>query len=218
MTKFGVLGTGNVGKTIGAKLISLGHEVMMGSRTSNNEKAAEWVAENGTKASQGTFADAAAFGEILFNCTKGMLSIEILNSAGKENLKNKILIDVTNPLDFTHGFPPTLTVCNDNSLGEQIQETFPETLVVKALNTMTCSVMVHPQLVNQGDHDLFICGNDQEAKTKVNEILMSFGWNVSNIHDLGDITCARGTEQYLPLWVRLMSKLGTANFQIKLVQ
>lgn len=218
MTKFGVLGTGNVGKTIGAKLISLGHKVMMGSRTNNNEKAAEWVAAHGDKASQGTFADAAAFGEVLFNCTKGMLSIEILNSAGKENLKNKILIDVTNPLDFTHGFPPTLTVCNDSSLGEQIQESFPETMVVKALNTMTCTIMVNPQLANNGDHDVFICGNEKDAKNKVAEILMGFGWNHSNIHDLGDITCARGTEQYLPLWVRLMSKLGTANFQIKLVQ
>lgn len=218
MTKIAVLGTGMVGKVMGSKLLSLGHEVRMGSRTADNEKAAAWVAENGSAASQGTFADAAGFGEIIFNCTKGMHTLDILTSAGTENMAGKVLIDVTNPLDFTHGFPPTLTVCNDNSLGEQIQAAFPETRVVKALNTMNCEIMVNPDMVNAGEHDVFICGNDAEAKDVVIHLLQSFGWKSEHIWDLGDITQSRGTEQLLPLWVRLMGKVGSANFQFQVVR
>jgi 8-hydroxy-5-deazaflavin:NADPH oxidoreductase len=218
MTKIAVLGTGMVGKAIGTKLIELGHEVMMGSRTQDNEKAREWKLRHHELASHGTFADAAAFGEIVFNCTKGMLTLEILASAGADNLAGKILVDVTNPLDFTRGFPPTLTVCNDNSLGEEIQKHFPETKVVKALNTMNCEIMVNPSLVNGGDHDVFICGNDSEAKATTSELLISFGWDTGHIVDLGDITNSRGTEQILPLWVRVMGTVGTPMFQFKIVK
>ncbi len=136
--KIGVLGTGMVGEAIGTKLIQLGHEVKMGSRTANNEKAAAWVKQNGEKATQGTFADAAAFGEMLFNCTSGGASLEALKMAGAENLNGKVLIDIANPLDFSRGMPPSLLVCNTDSLGEQIQRAFPEAKVVKSLNTMNC--------------------------------------------------------------------------------
>lgn len=216
--EIGILGTGAVGRTIGTKLISLGHSVTMGSRTSDNEKAAEWVHQNGPNALQGTFADAAAFGNIIFNCTKGMITLDILKMAGAENLRNKILVDITNPLDFTKGFPPTLTVCNDDSLGEQIQRAFPDTLVVKALNTMNCNIMVDPMIVNDGDHNVFICGNDAGAKNTVTDLLRSFGWLDDNIIDLGDISNSRGTEQVLPLWVRLMGVVGNAMFQFKVVK
>lgn len=216
--KIGVLGTGVVGNTIGSKLTQLGHQVMMGSRTANNEKAAAWVKTAGANAAQGTFADAATFGEIMFNCTSGGATLDVMKLAGTDNMKGKILIDIANPLDFSKGMPPTLSVVNDNSLGEEIQKALPETKVVKTLNTLNCQLMVNPNLVNSGDHHIFICGNDANAKTQVRNLLNSFDWQNENIIDLGDITNARGTEQVLPIWIRLMGSLGTAMFQFKVVK
>ncbi len=188
----------------------------MGSRTANNAKAAEWVKANGAKASQGTFADAAASGEIVFNCTAGAASLEALKSASAKNLKGKVLIDIANPLDFSKGMPPALTVCNTDSLGEQIQRAFPDAKVVKTLNTMNCNLMVNPSLV-PGDHDVFICGNDAGAKAKVADILKNgFGWK--SVIDLGDITGARGTEMILPIWLRLMGTLQTTSFNFKIAR
>jgi len=215
--KIAVLGTGVVGDAIGTKLVQCGHEVKMGSRTATNEKAAAWVKKNGIHASQGTFADAASFGEIVFNCTHGGASLEALNLASKNNLKNKILIDIANALDFSKGMPPSLVVCNTDSLGEQIQRTFPDTKVIKTLNTMNCNLMVNPGLVSNGDHDIFICGNDAEAKATVTKILRDwFGWK--SIIDLGDITNARATEMLLPIWVRLFGKFQSPNFNFKIVR
>ncbi len=211
----GILGTGMVGKAIGTKLVHLNHEVKMGSRTANNEKAAEWVKANGAHASQGTFSDAAAFGEILFNCTSGMASLDALRSTGEKNLNGKILVDVANPLDFSKGIPPSLSVCNTDSLAEQIQRTFPNAKVVKALNTMNCNLMVNPSLI-PGEHDVFLCGNDAGAKTKVKELLKSFGWKMPI--DLGDLTGARGMEMILPLWLRLMGAYQSPNFNYKIVR
>lgn len=214
--KIGVLGTGKVGETIGTKLIELGHEVKMGSRTANNGKAAAWVKQSGVKAAQGTFAAAAAFGEVLFNCTSGGASIEALNLTSAENLKGKVLIDIANPLDFSRGMPPSLLVCNTDSLGEQIQRAFPEVKVVKSLNTMNCNLMVNPGLLKE-DHLVFVSGNDAEAKATVTMILKDwFGWK--SVIDLGDITTARGVEMVLPLWVSLMGTLQTPVFNFKLVK
>jgi predicted dinucleotide-binding enzyme len=214
--KIGVLGTGMVGEAIGAKLIQLGHEVKMGSRTANNEKAAAWVKQSGAKAAQGTFADAAVFGEVLFNCTSGGASLEALGQAGAENLKGKVLIDVANPLDFSRGMPPSLLVCNTDSLGEQIQRAFPEVKVVKSLNTMNCNLMVNPGLLKE-DHLVFVSGNDAAAKATVTMILKEwFGWK--SVIDLGDITTARGTEMLLPIWIRLMGALQTPMFNFKIVR
>ncbi len=217
MSKIAVLGTGTVGNTIGTKLIELGHSVMMGSRTADNEKAKVFVEKHNGKASAGTFADAAAFGEIIFNCTSGAGTIEALKLAGENNLNEKIIIDISNPLDFSKGMPPSLSVVNINSLGEEIQKIFPGTKVVKALNTMWCGIMVNPGMVNNGDHHTFICGNDTSAKEKTKEILESFGWNEKNILDLGDITMARGTEMYLPLWLRIYGATKSGAFNIKIV-
>ncbi len=212
----GIFGTGMVGQTIGSKLIQVGHKVRMGSRTAENEKAAQWVAANGPRASYGTFADAAAFGEILFNCTAGAASLQALEMAGAANIKGKILIDVANPLDFSHGVPPSLAVCNTDSLGEQIQRAFPETRVVKTLNTVNCNVMVNPALV-PGAHDMLLCGNDPEAKAVVMRILREwFGWE--SVLDLGDISAARALEMVLPLWVRLWAILQTPIFGFKVVR
>jgi len=209
----GILGTGVVGQTIGARLTQLGHDVMLGSRSATNEKAAKWVSENAPRATQGTFADAAQFGEIVFNCTSGQISLEALRAAGARNLTGKTLADVSNPLDFSKGFPPTLTVCNTDSVAEQIQSAFPEAKVVKTLNTMTAAVMVNPGLV-PGEHDVFVSGNDAEAKAQMTDLLRSFGWR--NIIDLGDISTARGPEMVLPLWLRLMGafKSPIMNFHV----
>ena len=214
--KIAVFGTGMVGTTIASKLVELGHEVKMGSRTANNEKAAAWVSEAGERASQGTFADAAGFGELLFNCTAGAGSLEALRAAGAANLDGKILIDIANPLDFSKGMPPTLSVFGDDSLGEQIQRELPNVKVVKALNTINCYIMVDPSRV-PGEHDVFVSGNDAEAKQKVTEILRGwFGWK--SVIDLGDISTARGTEAYLMLWVRLWGTLETPDFNMKIVR
>ncbi len=214
--KIAVLGSGVVGQTIGSKLVELGHDVKMGSRTATNEKAAEWVAKAGTRASHGTFADAAKFGEIVFNCTGGMVALDALRMAGAQNLAGKILIDISNPLDFSKGFPPTLSVCNDDSVGEQIQREFPDAKVVKTLNTVNAILMVNPSIL-PGEHDLFMSGNDADAKAMVRKILTEwFGWKI--VIDLGDITTARGTEQLLPIWVRLMGLFKSPQFNFHIVR
>ena len=212
--RIGVLGTGVVGTAIASKLVALGHEVRMGARSATNEKAAGWVQRAGGRASQGTFADAAMHGEIVFNCTAGAAALDALKAAGSGNLAGKVLIDVTNPLDFSKGMPPTLFVSGDDSLGERIQRAFPEARVVKSLNTMNAELMVNPGRV-KGDHDVFLSGNDAAAKARVSEILRSFGWK--SILDLGDLTTARAVEAYVLLWVRLWGALKTADFNIKVV-
>lgn len=211
--RIGVLGTGAVGRAIATRMLQLGHEVTMGSRNAASEPLGEWLAEAGEEANGGTFAEAAAAAELLFNCTAGTASLAALESAGAENLAGKTMVDVANPLDFSDGFPPTLSVCNDTSLAEQIQAAFPETHVVKSLNTVNASVMVDPGRV-RGDHAIFVCGDDEGAKAQVRALLEAIGWPPESILDLGDLSAARGTEMYLPLWLRLFGKLGTADFNI----
>jgi predicted dinucleotide-binding enzyme len=212
----GILGTGMVGQTIGLRLVDLGHNVKMGSRTADNANARAWMRAAGESASQGTFDQAAAFGEILFNCTSGKGTLSAVESIKTVNLNNKVLVDVANPLDFSRGMPPVLTVCNYDSLGEQIQHERPLLRVVKALNTMNVDVMVHPERV-PGQHDVFICGNDKDAKSLVTMILIEwFGWET--VIDLGDITNSRGMEMSLLLWISLQRKLGTNIFNFKIVK
>jgi len=190
----------------------------MGSRTANSDGAQAWFEAVGGNGQIGTFAEAAAFGEIVFDCTNGANSLAALHLAGAENLADKILIQVSNPLDFSKGMPPSLTVCNSDSLGEQTQREFPDVRVVKALNTVNCEVMIDPARI-PGDHALPICGNDAEAKKEVAAKLSEwFGWKPTNIVDLGDITGARGTEMYLPLWLRLWGAVGTPVFNIQLAR
>ncbi len=212
----GILGTGMVGQTIGTKLVELGHPVSLGSRSATNQKAEEWVKKAGSSASHGTFADAAHFGEIVFNCTNGLGALDAMRMAKSDNLAGKTVIDVSNPLDFSHGFPPTLSVCNTDSLGEQIQREFPRAKVVKTLNTVSCQLMVNPSLV-PGVHDLFLSGNDQDAKETVRTIVTDwFGWK--SVIDLGDISTARGTEQLLPIWIRLMGLWKSPQFNFHIVR
>ncbi|MEX2107004.1 MAG: NAD(P)-binding domain-containing protein [Solirubrobacterales bacterium] len=215
--RIGVLGTGAVGRAIATRLLQLGHEVTMGSRSAEGEALTEWVAGAGEGAKDGTFAEAAASAELVFNCTSGTASLVALEAAGAENLAGKTLVDVANPLDFSQGMPPTLSVCNDDSLAERIQAAFPETRVVKALNTVNSEVMVNPGRI-RGDHSIFVCGGDDAAKAQVTALLEAIGWPRDSIVDLGDLTAARGTEMYLALWLRLYGALGTADFNIAIAR
>ncbi|WP_347107897.1 NAD(P)-binding domain-containing protein [Paenarthrobacter sp. S56] len=200
--KIAVLGTGRVGHTLAGKLVSLGHEVTMGSRVTGNPVGMEWADQAGGLAHSGSFAEAAAASELIVNATPGTVSLAALAEAGADNVDGKILVDVSNPLDSSHGFPPTLTVCNTDSIAETIQRTYPNARVVKALNTMTAPVMVDPGRL-PGPHDLFMAGNDSAAKATVSGLLQEFGWALEHIRDLGPLDAARGMEMWLPLWLRI---------------
>ena len=225
--RFGILGTGVVGKTIAARLDGLGHEVMVGTRDPKetmsriepdaygNPPFGTWQEEH-PEVQLGTFGEAAAHGEMVLNATAGVVSLEVLEQAGEDNLGGKILMDIANPLDFSKGMPPTLSVSNTDSLGEQIQRRFPEAKVVKTLHTMNAYLMVDPAQLAATDHTVFVGGDDGEAKAEVSELLRSFGW--TDILDLGDITTSRGTEMLLPIWVRLFGVLQKPIFNFKIVR
>lgn len=225
--KIGVFGTGVVGQVIAEKLDSLGHEVMLGTRDTKQSLAREgtdnygrpvlkeWMAAH-PKVKLGTFAEAAAHGQMLVNATSGFGAMEALKLAGEKDLGAKTMLDISNPLDFSKGFPPSLTVCNTDSLGEQLQRAFPQLKVVKGLNTLTSFLMVAPRML-PGQHHIFLCGNDAGAKAEVRKLLSSFGWADQEMIDLGDITNARGTEQLLPIWVRLYGTFQNPLFNFSIV-
>jgi predicted dinucleotide-binding enzyme len=225
--KIAVLGTGMVGQALAGRLSDLGHDVTVGTRdvdatlaktapdTMGNPPYAVWAAAH-PQARLATFADAATGAELLVNATSGDVSIAALEAAGADNLAGKVLIDIANPLDFSAGFPPSLFVKDTDSLGEQIQAAFPKLKVVKALNTLTAALMVNPRALADGDHSVFVSGNDSDAKKTVIGLLGSFGH--TDVVDLGDITTARGTEMVLPLWLRLMGALNTPMFNLKVVR
>lgn len=212
--KIGILGTGTVGQTIAGALHRRGHDVRMGARDASNPKSVGWAAKAGERASSGTFADAAAHGELVFNCTAGGVSLAALRLAGAEHLAGKVLVDLANALDFTGG-APRLSVCNTDSLAEQIQREFPRARVVKTLNTVNSDLMVDPSRV-PGEHDVFVAGNDPDAKAIVTSLLREdFGWAV--VRDLGDLTAARALEMQVLLWLRLYDALGTSDFNVHVV-
>jgi 8-hydroxy-5-deazaflavin:NADPH oxidoreductase len=229
--KISIIGTGTVGQAIASKLIELGYDVMLGTRNvqeklSNNEKDAygnppfsEWNKSN-ARVKLGSFEEAASFGKLVVNATHGGSSIAALRLAGSKNLAGKILIDISNPLDFSKGMPPSLLpgLHNTNSLGEEIQKTFPEVKVVKTLNTMWCGLMVKPDMMGKGDHLNYISGNDPDAKTEVKKLLNQFGWKDENIIDLGDISGARATESLMHIWLRVMGVIQTVAFNFRLVR
>jgi predicted dinucleotide-binding enzyme len=227
LMKIAVLGTGPVGRTLAARFAALGHEVVIGTRDVTGTLArtepdawgspafSAWVAAH-PAVGLGSFAEAAAQGELVVNATNGGASLAALTLAGADNLSGKVLVDVSNPLDFSHGMPPTLLVKDTDSLGEQIQRAFPDTRVVKTLNTMTADLQADPGQLAGGDHSVFVSGDDAEAKKQVTDFLESLGH--TDVIDLGDITTARGTEMFLPLWLRLWGALGTGIFNIKVVR
>jgi predicted dinucleotide-binding enzyme len=213
--KIGVLGTGDVGKALGKGFITLGHEVMIGSRSATNEKALAWVKEMGPKASAGTFADTATFGEIVVLATLGNANEEVLSTAGPEKLRGKVVIDATNPLDFSGGIPPKLAITGNDSGGERVQKLLPGAHVVKAFNTVGNVFMFRPEFPG-GPPDMFIAGNDEDAKKKVTGILKDFGWGA--VHDLGGIETSRYLEAMCMVWVLSAIRGGTWNQAFKLLR
>ncbi len=229
--KISIIGTGSVGQTLASALSDLGHEVVIGTRNVSEKLSAtekdgygnppfiEWHNLNpGVKLE--TFTKSAAFGELIINASNGASSVEALKLAGADNLAGKILIDIANPLDFSKGMPPSLLpgLNNTYSLGEEIQKTFPDTKVVKTLNTMWCGLMVNPSIIGNGNHVNYICGNDADAKNNVKKLLNQFGWKQENIIDLGDITGARASESVLHIWLRLWGVLPHGPFNFNLVR
>jgi 8-hydroxy-5-deazaflavin:NADPH oxidoreductase len=226
--KIGVFGTGVVGQTIAAKLAGLGHDVMIGTRDVQGTLAKtakdgfgrppfkDWQREN-PAVKLGTHAQAASHGELLVNATNGQGSLDALKAANIADLNGKVLMDIANPLDFSKGMPPSLFVSNTDSLGETIQRAFPALNVVKTLNTMNAYLMVAPGLLPEPTN-VFLSGNDAAAKDQVKEVLRSFGWADADMIDLGDLTTARGTEQLLPIWVRLYGALQNPLFNFRIVQ
>ena len=225
--RFGILGTGIVGKTFAARLDELGHDVVIGTRAPaetlsrtepdayGNPPFSAWEQEH-SEVKLRTFGEAAAHSEMIVNATAGVASLDALELAGEANLNGKVLIDIANALDFSQGMPPTLSVSNTDSLGERIQRRFPEVKVVKTLNTMNAYLMVDPAQLAGAEHTVFVSGDDAEAKATVTELLRSFGW--ADIIDLGDISTARGAEMLLPIWLRLLGALQNPIFNFKIVR
>jgi hypothetical protein len=229
--KISIIGTGTVGQALAVRLSELGYDVMIGTRnvkeklsaieedTYGNPPFSVWHKSN-TGVKLGTFEEAAASGDIVINATHGGNSIAALKLAGSKNLAGKILVDIANPLDFSRGMPPSLLpgLHNTNSLGEEIQKTFPEAKVVKTLNTMWCGLMVNPGMIGNGDHINYLSGNDAGAKAEVKRLLEQFGWKDENLLDLGDITGARATESLLAIWLRVMGVIQTGVFNFRLIR
>lgn len=209
--RVGIIGTGTVGRTLASKLISLGHEVTLGSRSKENVAALAWADQAGPYGHSGTFTEAAAFGELVVNATSGVVALRALRLAGAPALAGKVLIDVSNPLVFSPLGEVSLEPVGTDSIGEQIQREFSLTRVVKALNTVNCEVMVDPGRV-PGEHNLFVAGDDPVAKAVVVALLTEFGWPEGSVLDLGDITASRALEMLMPFWLKLVGHFGHADF------
>ncbi len=212
--KIGILGTGDVGQALGSGFVSLGHEVKMGSRDTGNEKARAWVAKTGQRASAATFAEAAAFADLAVLATLWSGTENALRLAGARNLAGKVVIDATNPLLFTPNAPPSLALGHTDSGGEQVQRWLPESRVVKCFNIVGHAHMVHPDLPG-GPPDMFLCGNDADARKTVTAICQEFGWAVI---DIGGIEGARLLEPICILWVLYGIRTNSWNHAFKLLR
>jgi len=225
----GIIGSGFVAQTLGEQLLTVGQQVMISARDPDVPKdlgergvlpaADAWATaqyDQGRPAAAGTFAEAATFGELLINATAGTGSLAAFGAVDEGDVDGKILVDLCNPLDFSRGMPPRLSVCNDDSIAEQLQAAHPGARVVKALNTVTVAVMVDPGQLGE-ETDLFVAGNDPDARKWVADTVLTdwLGW--TRIVDLGDLTAARGLEMYLPLWLRLWGATGTPLLNVRLV-
>lgn len=222
--KIGIIGSGVVGQTLGTRLVGLGHDVVIGTRDPKklDEKKnmagslREWLASTEGRGRVGTFAEAAAHGELLVSALHGQNTIDALRAAGADKVGPKVLIEIGNELDFSKGRPPRALASQDNCLGERVQAAFPNLRVVKSLNTVNAFVMVDPRSLKGGDHTIFVSGNDAAAKAEVTKLLQSFGW--SDVLDLGDISSARGPEMFMAMWLRLWGATGTGTVNIKVVR
>lgn len=213
--KVAVLGTGTVGVALATRLVEVGHEVRMGSRTPDNAAAAGWATQH--RGGHGTFAEVAGWGELLVNATSGLVSLAAFSTVTVGDLTGKVVLDVSNPLDFSGGFPPEVRLDGDRSVAEQLQQAYPAARVVKALNTLNADLMGHPERLSEPTN-LFLAGDDARAKVTVAELLHRFGWSPESVIDLGGLVAARGLEHYVRFWVDLMAGLGTASFNVRVVR
>ncbi|QLJ01661.1 NAD(P)-binding domain-containing protein [Streptomyces sp. NEAU-sy36] len=211
--RYGVLGTGEVGRTLAGRLVELGHEVTLGSRTADNPVAREWATASASRARAGTFADAAEAAELVINAVSGQVALDALRAAGAAHLNGKVLVDVCNPLSFEGGLP-RLDPVDSDSLGERIQRAFPGARVVKALNTVDFRVMTDPGRV-PGEHHLFVCGESATAKERTRALLGDLGWPAARVLDLGGIAAARALEMYVPLRLQMARAFGHEDFNIE---
>lgn len=216
-----VLGTGSVGQAVAGRLAGLGHQVTVGTRDPEASRqrtgpgdVGRWLQDHPEVALQG-FATAAAEASLVVNATTGAVSLDVLEQAGSENLAGVVVLDLSNPLDFSQGFPPSLSVCNTDSLAEQIQRAHPAARVVKALNTLTAELMVHPDALGEPS-TVFVAGDDESARAEVRTMLEAFGH--TDILDLGGLAAARGMEMWLPLWAQVYQALGSPLFNLKIVR
>jgi predicted dinucleotide-binding enzyme len=204
-----VIGTGSAGRALADGFRRIGHDVVTGTREPEETRGrAEWA----DGAALATYAEAGVGAGLVVNATGGQVSVAALSEV---DLDGKVLLDVANPLDFSAGFPPTLTVKDTDSLAEQIQRAYPQARVVKALNTVNGAVMVDPARL-PAETTMFVAGDDAEARATVTGLLTELGW--TDIVEFPTLDAARGLEMWLPLWVRLMGALGTADFNLKLVR
>ena len=214
-----VLGTGMVGRAIAGRLLEVGHDVVMGTRDPDatrgrDDDTSAWLADH-ADVELASFSEVGGDAEVVINASNGLAALDILAQVGSAALAGKVLVDISNPLDFSGGFPPTLAVKDTDSLGEQIQRAYPDTFVVKTLNTMNASVMADPGRLGEPS-TVFVSGDDADAKAVVTELLESLGH--TDVLDLGGLETARGAEMYVALWIRTWQSLGTLDFNIKVVR
>lgn len=210
--KIGIIGSGSVAQTLGTGFVEKGHEVMLGTRDAS--KLAAWQAQSGDKASVGTFADAASFGEVIFLSVAATALDPAIKLAGGDSFAGKTVIDLSNPMDFSGGIPPKFTATVDNSLGEKVQRALPEANVVKAFNSIGVAVMTDPDFEGEtATH--FIAGNSEAAKAEATALIEEFGWDVV---DLGGIEQSFFLEALASLWVNYAFKTNNWNQAFRLLR
>lgn len=212
--KIGIIGTGNVGFALAAGFLKYGHEVKLGTRDTSQPKVQQWQKEHKAKASLGSLAEAAQFGEVVILATPWTGTHNAIKLAGANSFSGKIVIDPTNPLDFSGGTPPRMSVGQTDSAGESIQRWLPDAHVVKAFNIIGSSHMINP-VFKEGSPDMFICGNDAASKKQVTQFLTDFGWDTI---DLGEIGYARFLEPLAMIWIVYGFKTESWNHAFKLLR
>jgi 8-hydroxy-5-deazaflavin:NADPH oxidoreductase len=211
--KIGILGSGPVAQRVGSALKQKGYEVMLGGRSLQSDGVMAWLQSGGLA---GTFAEAARFGDLVLNFVNGNFSTQAVQQAGIENLAGKILLDGSNPLDFSRGLPPSITSAPGTSVGDDLQQMLPNTRVVKALNTISIDLMTEPQTLGDGIFDVYICGDDEAAKLQVQQWLTdAFGYLPNSFVDLGGISNSRVTEAIVPFALALCIRKGVFRMGIR---
>ena len=213
-TRVGVLGTGVVGRRLAAGFRGRGHEVIIGSRDPDKPELREWLSADGTGIRSGTFAEAAAASQLLVLAVLGDAAEQVIQDAGRESFAGKVVIDAMNPLDFSGGFPPKLSISGEDSLGERVQRALPDASVVKAFNIIGNPYFVDPSF-SDGEPTMLIAGNDADAKRRVTDLLADFGW--SDIVDIGGIDGSRELEAICIAWVKIGGVRGAWDHGFKLL-